>query len=424
MMVANFLQWAEDAPTDKRIEAADALARAYLQSDLSTTGRQQVMTGLFGLVDDPSLEVRLRLADVFADDDDAPRAIIYRLLDDDPRVAACLYARSPLVGDPALKDGLARGDSLLDVAIASRLELSTHLVDHIMRSGSVDACSALLANPYCHLPEKELARFLNRFGADLEALSVLETYRRVPAHLQVRLVASRAGVLSANSLVQASVTPARLERLTSTAKQRAVMQLLRDLGAPHYTQVVEGIIAESLMTPAFVLRVALSGNVDLLEHIISALSHVDVERVRAAFLHTRPAAAASLMKKCGLSNDVRIVLSMTCVLARELAKADVSWTDESFSACLIEVIDEHDRGPRLDAQAVLSAETVEHCHVIVSEIHQDAARDRVALLNAPRHTVDVESLIESEAVKLLPTVETGAGDFSDTSDEPAAHLAA
>jgi uncharacterized protein (DUF2336 family) len=72
MIIDAFLDWSQRAPRERRIEAADALARSYLHSPLDEPDRRQVLTGLFALLDDPCVEVRERLASVFADRRDAP----------------------------------------------------------------------------------------------------------------------------------------------------------------------------------------------------------------------------------------------------------------------------------------------------------------------------------------------------------------
>ena len=79
MIVDAFLEWSARAPKERRIEAADALARSYLHSKLSDQDRRKVVTGLFALLDDPHTAVRERLASVFADRRDAPPALVLRL---------------------------------------------------------------------------------------------------------------------------------------------------------------------------------------------------------------------------------------------------------------------------------------------------------------------------------------------------------
>ena len=378
MIVDAFLEWSARAPKERRIEAADALARSYLHSRLSDQDRRKVVTGLFALLDDPHTAVRGRLASVFADRRDAPPALVLRLTEDIPTVCKPLYARSPLLRPTHLLDGLHRGEPRIDQAIAKRIDLDTRVVAALLAQAGVVACVALVSNAYARLSETDLEGYIARFGDDVDALRALQAHRQLSPELQGLLVSACADAYQANAFVRALVPDKRLERLADAARERALLELMDRFDGQGCWRVVGALLPKGAVTPAFVLRAALSGQVAVLEALVACLSDVSMERVRTAFVHARPTVASSLLKKTKLSPDVRCILSMAFVLARELARADVPWTSAFFAETLLEVVDErygdlHTEGGR---DTVLNEATVALCHSIAADILQTEARQK------------------------------------------------
>ena len=79
LIVAAFLRWVETAKTQERARAANALARAYLKSDMAPEERQSAQMAMTYLLDDPSPKVRLALAENLKSNPDVPREIALRL---------------------------------------------------------------------------------------------------------------------------------------------------------------------------------------------------------------------------------------------------------------------------------------------------------------------------------------------------------
>src|SRR5579862_5558252 len=96
-IVRRFLAWARVADADRRADAANALARAFLHSEFDVQTRREAELGLFALLDDPSSHVRRALAEGLAGGAAAPPAMILALANDEPDVAAIVLARSPVL---------------------------------------------------------------------------------------------------------------------------------------------------------------------------------------------------------------------------------------------------------------------------------------------------------------------------------------
>ena len=120
MIVRRFLLWARSASPGARAEAISALARSYLYSDLDAQDLRDAETALTAMLDDPSPLVRRALAEALANAPDAPRHVVVALANDQPDIAACVLARSPLGFPEADLVGLCRFGRSPSPKIANR----------------------------------------------------------------------------------------------------------------------------------------------------------------------------------------------------------------------------------------------------------------------------------------------------------------
>ena len=120
MIVHEFLRWIETAPAGLRAEAADALARAFLYSDVDEETRSGMEAAMTVLLDDASAEVRFALADALGSSPHAPRHVLLTLAGDQMDIAAIVLSRSPIFIDAELVDIVAAASDTLQVAIATR----------------------------------------------------------------------------------------------------------------------------------------------------------------------------------------------------------------------------------------------------------------------------------------------------------------
>lgn len=383
MIVDAFLSWSKRASPQARVSAADALARAYLNSALNDEDRGKVATGLFVLLDDPTTAVRRKLADVFAASVAAPRSLVLKLVDDVPAVSTPLYASSVHLRAGHLIEGLQRRSDTIDAAIGARRDLSAPLIAHIVSNGSRNACLALARNRHIRWTDQWIDQFIGRFADDSEVMDHLAEVADLDAVQVCGLIAARADAYASSGLVRAFIPEDRLKRVTQKSRERALVDYLDRLGGADTVAAVQSLHPKGLVTPTLTLRLALGGSIPPLEALLACLCNTPVERVRAAMIHARPAAAAALLNRSSLDEEVRAVVSMAFVLARELAKADVTWTAGFFATTLIEVVDQRfgamagsefaenssERSMMSDASdAVLGL-----CHSIAADIEHDEA---------------------------------------------------
>src|ERR1700741_1741542 len=146
MIVRDFLDWVRTARAGERAEATAALARSYLYSDLSADDAAAAEGAMLMMLDDPSPLVRRALADVLAASPSAPPTVVLALADDQPQIAAPVYALSPLLVDADLVDAVATGNENIQIAVASRSSLQRPVAAALAEVGTAEACLVLTRN--------------------------------------------------------------------------------------------------------------------------------------------------------------------------------------------------------------------------------------------------------------------------------------
>lgn len=300
MIVERFLQWSKTAPTEKRAEAANALARSYLVSPLSEVERDQVEAAMTVLLDDPEPEVRESLADALAASDKAPHHIVLSLAADHPAIAAKVIGHSPVILDSELVDLSAAASEDIQIAVASRPYVSRAVAAALAEVGTAAANLAMIRNPGARLPRFSMERIIARHGGDFDICETLLERQDLPLDLRHVLV-ERAADSLCNVAVSRSIVPAeRAEAAKRDVCERAIIAMASESAPGELPGLVRALIRESRLTPAFLIRVAASGQVRLFETAIAELSAIPVTRVRALSAAGRESGLRALLARAGM----------------------------------------------------------------------------------------------------------------------------
>lgn len=304
MIVRNFLQWAQTAPTALRVEGAAALARAYLVSDLDAPMKREAETVLAALLDDPSPLVRRALAKVFASAPDAPHCIVSALANDQSDIAAMVLSRSPLLGESELIDCAAVGDVFSQSAIALRAHVPTGLASAIAEIGACEALISLAVNPGAELPAFAMRRMIERFGDDAQLREALLSRPILPAAVRVDLVEATAASLASFVLDRDWLSPERTRRIMQEARDKANIVIAATAndseGRRGVRMLVGHLRRKARLTPSLALRALLSGNRALFEATLAELSGLDEEKVAGLTRDFDGAGFAALYARTGM----------------------------------------------------------------------------------------------------------------------------
>jgi uncharacterized protein (DUF2336 family) len=301
-IVRRFLAWAQCAGAERRAEAASALARAYLYSDLTPSVRAEAALAMTSLLDDPSASVRRALAEALGSASEAPRHVILALAGDQSDVAAAVLQRSPVLTDADLVDCATLADVVAQRAIARRPNLGPGAAAALSEVGERDVILTLVANHSADLPAGTVRRLLARFGDDPELREALLQRPSLPADLKARIAVATAKRLSATTTQW--LPRERAERIALEARDRTISSIASSCGGDERRELVRALCECGALTPALLMRSLLGGERGLLLEALAQLSGLPLSRVAAFALDPRGEGFAALANRAGLKSHV------------------------------------------------------------------------------------------------------------------------
>jgi uncharacterized protein (DUF2336 family) len=337
-IVRRFLAWTQRASEEERAEAASALARAYLYSDLTPSLRSEAALAMTAQLDDPSPLVRRALAEALSSASQAPRHVILALAGDEPEVAAAVLQRSPVLTDADLVDCAAAADVIAQAALARRPNLSAGVAAALAEVGEREAILTLIGNHDVELRAGALGSIVQRFGDDAEVREALLQRPWLPANLRARIAVATAKDLS---LATAQWLPReRAERSVREARDQTICSIASSCSGDERRELVRSLRECGALTPALLMRSLLGGERDLFCEALAELSGLPAPRVAAFALDPRGEGFAALARKAGLKSHVAPAFSAALAAINTHGGAD----GEGLKLKLVQtVIDECER---------------------------------------------------------------------------------
>jgi uncharacterized protein (DUF2336 family) len=337
-IVRRFLSWAQRADASGRAEAASALARAYLYSDLSAALRREVEIALASLLDDPSALVRRALAQALAGAYDAPHHIVLALACDRSEVSCAVLERSPILTDADLVDCVAIGDVRAQMAVARRPHLGVSVAAALAEIGEREAAIALAGNLEAALSPASLFRMVERFGWDALLREALLMRPALPPALRCNLVEAAANALSAFVVERGWLGAERAARIAREAAEQGVVSLAHSSKDGEIQPLARHLRQQGALTIALLLRAALSGSRTLVESGFAELAGLSPARAAGLLCEPRSAGFAALYGKTGLPAQFLAVFraALTALDEARIAPGDqLSWvvTERVIEAC-------------------------------------------------------------------------------------------
>ena len=298
-IVRRFLAWAQQAGPATRAEAASALARAYLCSDLSPQLRDEVALAATSFMDD-CIEVRRALAEAFSGTRNAPRHLVVALANDEPEVAAPVLARSPLLTEAELVDCAATGGLASQCAIARRPALPAGPAAALAEVGRREAALALIANPTASLTPGALRRLFARFGDDPEIREALLDRPGLPSSLRAVIALETTKSLEAFAGSTGWLEGGRAGKAARDARDAALVAIAADCPPQERAELARTLRERGALTIAVLLRSLLSGERDLISAALAELSGQAHARASAFVRDPRGHGFAALARRSGL----------------------------------------------------------------------------------------------------------------------------
>jgi uncharacterized protein (DUF2336 family) len=326
MIVRDFLRWLNSAPASDRAEAAGALARAYLCSDLEADAIAAAEDVMLKLLDDPSPLVRRALADALAASPIAPPVVVMALVADQPQIAAPVYALSPLLVDADLLDAVATGGEMIQVAIASRAVLPSVVAAAIAELGAAEACLILAENQAAEIAPSAIERMAERFGEDGAIREALLARDDLTAATRQNLVTkvseTIAGFVVGHSWLEAD----RARRITREACDKATVTIAAESPKAELRPLIRHLCGSGQLTTGLLLRALLSGNLALFEEGLAELSGMPMRRVCGLVRDRFGAGLPALLEKAQLPASTHVAFKEAIAAMRDGFARDAEGT--------------------------------------------------------------------------------------------------
>jgi uncharacterized protein (DUF2336 family) len=320
MIVDQFLRWIANAPAAARADATDALARAYLYTDLEPIERTQVEAALIVILDDASPIVRKCLAEALSASPDAPRGVILPLLNDLPEIASVVLSRSPILLDGELIDAVAQGNGCIHETVAARVRVSTAVAAALSEVGNESACIKLLNNPGAQIASISISRIAERFGDNPIVREILFAREDLTVAQRQYLLTKLSDALLNMGLVRHSLPQNKTKSILRDACDKATLSFSKELSDRDIVALVEHLRISSQLTPSLVLRASITGNMRFLAAVLASLSETTLARVEGLLLEGRDAALFALFQKAGLPNGAAPALLASVRVWRETSR--------------------------------------------------------------------------------------------------------
>ncbi|MFK5979351.1 MAG: DUF2336 domain-containing protein [Rhizobiaceae bacterium] len=303
MIVERFLEWVDTAAVLDRVQATNALSRAFLLSDLEDEERESAEAAMTLLLEDPSPDVRLSMAEILAVSSIAPRHIIMTLAADVPEISTLVIARSPIFLDAELVDLVATGSIQQQIAIACRSDLSLAVAAAIAEVASLEACLGMLLNSAATFSTKSLHRLAERHGEAAEIRNELFKKENLLAETHILLVEKLGTSLNKLVTSRAWLPSRKADDCIRSACEKATIRLVANADEADVDRVVSSLIKAKKVSTSFLLRAICTGNITLFARSLSQLSQIPARRVEAMLANDKQAALRAVFAKAGLPED-------------------------------------------------------------------------------------------------------------------------
>lgn len=401
MHVERVIGWLETAPVDQKAAASDALARAFLHSEMSESDREIAEATITVMLDDPNLSVRAGLSKALASSPYTPRHIVLALANDEPAISLPVLAASPLLLCGEMIAIVTSGTSDQQIAIAGRSNVSIEITNALASNASYEACLTMLLNPGASITKTGFLNLAERYGDIPDMRKCLLVRPDVPVNARILLIEKYAISLLGTHDDEDEKQREKRRLELQAACDKAIITFAAQVGEQELHDIVKCLIDTSRLTTEFLLRAICMGNISLFSHTLSVLGEVPLARVERVLADNRRKAFIAIYQRAEMPASAMNVFSEAVSCWRELLSLDIE----------IDPV----RLPYLVTKQVLAqyhgeaTKEVDELLLLLRNICSEAARDNAretmqrvsAQINEQeRLQLDADKLAEEKAQKL------------------------
>ena len=336
MIVARFLEWVETAPVERRAEAIHLLGRAWLYSDMLPSEAEAAEAAMTVMLDDPSVRVRMALADALCRDPRAPNLIILSLAQDQMDVAEIVLRASPVLYDEDLIDIAATTSTRGQIAIASRPWIAAPLAAALAEIGSSECCLALCENYGAEMTDTIHRRIADRFGTDAAIRDAICDRHDCPIDVRQTLVGKISEALGGLALINGTLSHGHLETVMREARDKATLALAVSVTEDDMIALTDHLRKSGQLTPSLLLRALCTGNIRLFVQALIVLSGLPPKRVYSILADCRGQPFRALLDRAGLPRTTWEAFSVGIDILEQLEQDGYGGDIYRFSRQMLE----------------------------------------------------------------------------------------
>lgn len=328
----------EGSNVQARVDLARELSRLFASEATPDVEREQLVPVLLKLSTSAETEARVILAEELAKAKQLPADLIFSIVADEDDIALPFLLNVVSIDTHECAVILKVGEELRQKSLASREHLSAEIIDLIVAEGTLAAANALLDNTNAKLSTGNYHQLYARLGGSAELAERMLARSDLPFDIriiQARRAASRLRqMMAARGWVQANDA----REICAEAEDNAVMQVLSDMPAHERARAMSFLVAKNLLTPAFIVRAAATGQMTVVEASLAHLAGISGREAAAQLYSRQGNAFKSLFRRSGLPLGCQGILRAACDVVIEIQEEGLDVSSTEFGGRVLEAL--------------------------------------------------------------------------------------
>lgn len=298
------------------VAVADLCASADAAGALDNAAVSGLLSDIFmHLVREAEHDIRRRLSEKLASAAWAPSALVNMLALDEIEIARPVIAASPVLDDQDLIRILVQATLEHQVAVASRPDLPTSVVEAVLENPEIAVLTALAGNPTAKISPAGVARLVEA-SKDLPSLRApLARHPKLDADHAQRLYLWVGQSLRRALLARFRIDIEKLDKALGEAVGQAYanpldVEAAHEVAAPDFEReemerrLIDKLAAAGQLRAGYLLRSLKEQKLSLFEHALAKLGGFSVDEVRRATGANRTELLALACAAVGLDRSV------------------------------------------------------------------------------------------------------------------------
>jgi len=327
-----------DPSPDARVETATKVAKAFYETELSSSERSLAEEIFRIMVRDAEVRVREALSVNLKSSPELPKDVALSLARDVESVSLPVLEFSSVLSDADLVEIIRMSGAEKQTAVAKRASVSSEvanaLIDH-GKSGMVVA--TLVNNPGAELRDAELEKAFAKHGADPAVNNSLVSRANLPVRISEKIVARVSEALREHLLSHKEISTEMAADLVLQARERATVALLpAGTKSTDVVDLVKQLRDNQRLTPSLILRTLCIGDLTFFEAALAVLANMPIVSARVLIHDEGKLGLQSIYQRTPLPANLFPAFRVAFDVARETQYDGGENDRQRFSSRVIE----------------------------------------------------------------------------------------